>query len=541
MRVSRKGVLPALPLAAALVLAGCGGGAGKAEDGTVTLYGNDPQNPLIPSNTQESEGGKIVDAMWSGLLKYNPDTGKAENEMATSITPSEKNTVFDVKFKKGWKFQDGTEVKADNFIDAWNYAAYAPHAQNDAAFFSDIKGYKDVHPADEKAKPATDKMSGLQKVNDYEFRVTLSASNVTFKQKLGYNAFYPMPAQFFAAKDKDQWAKKPVGNGPFEFADYQPSVQTTLRRWDGYAGKDKPAVDKVEFKVYQSQDAAYRDLESGNLDFMEMVPPSALVEDKYQKDLDGRTLGGTVMSDQFLAIPQYRDPAWRNPDLVHGISMAIDRAQITKQIFNNARKPMDGFVPDSVPGSAPNACGQYCEYHPQQAKALVQRSGYRGTIPIQSNADGGHKEWIEAVVNSVNKALQGTGVSLRFDPVPTFQVLRQQQQSHQLTGMTRGTWNYDFPSPDSELAAQYETGGSSNFIDYSNPGFDAKLKQARAASTEQEAAADFGAAERLLTASMPHIPLWSEQGIAGYSDKIKSVKLNKLKRVADLSSIRLAK
>ncbi|WP_031467940.1 peptide ABC transporter substrate-binding protein [Sciscionella sediminilitoris] len=540
MRLRSKVSVLVLPVVSALVLAGCGGGGGSSSgDGVISLLGNDPQNPLIPTNTQETEGGKIVDAMWSGLLKYNPDTGKAENEMATSITPSEKNTVFDIKFKKGWKFQDGTEVKADNFINAWNYGAYAPNGQNNADFFSDIKGYSDVHPEDEKAKPTADKMSGLQKVNDYEFKVTLSSPNITFKQKLGYTAFYPMPDSFFKAPDKNKWAKdKPIGNGPYSFVEYKPSVETKLKRFDQFSGPDKPQPKEIDFKVYQNQDAAYRDLQAGNLDFMEVVPPSALAGNKYKTDLDGRVLNGPLMTDEAIAIPEYlKEPAFKNPDFRHGISMAINRAEISKQIFNGSREPIDGWLPTSVPGVQKGACGEFCQYNPQKAKELIQKVGFKGTIPILSNADAGHKEWIEAVANSINKTLEGTGVKAQFSPVPTFQVLRQQEAGKQLAGWTRSGWNFDFPSPDSQLAALYKTGGSTNITDYSNPKFDQLLEQAREAATDDEANKDYAEAEKMLAADMPQIPLWSETGTAAYSDKIKSVKENKMKRVADVTSI----
>ncbi|WP_031467941.1 peptide ABC transporter substrate-binding protein [Sciscionella sediminilitoris] len=542
MRSLRKGALLALPLTAALVLAGCGGGGGGSAasgDGVISIRGGDPQNPLIPTNTQETEGGMVVDALWSGLVQYDPDSMAPENEMATSITPSEKNTVFDIKFQKGWKFHDGTEVKADNFINAWNYGAYSPNGQNNSDFFSDIKGYSDVHPEDEKAKPATDKMSGLQKVNDYEFKVTLSAPNISFKTKLGYTAFYPMPDSFFKAPDKNKWAKNPVGNGPFKFKSYQPAVDTKIVRNDNYQGKDKAQIKEVDFKIYQNLDAAYRDLQSGNLDFMEAVPPSALAGDKYKKDLDGRVLNNDLTTSTNVAIPEYLDePAFKNPDFRHALSMAIDREQISKQIFNGSRKPMDGWVPSAVPGAAKNACGEFCQYNPQKAKELIQKVGFKGTIPIQSNADAGHKEWIEAVANSINKTLEGTGVKAQFSPVPTFQVLRQQEQSFKLSGLVRSGWNFDYPSQDNILLALYKTDGSTNITKYSNPKFDAAMQAGLEAPTDQEANQKFSEAEKLLVNDMPQIPLWTETGTAGYSDKIASVKLSKLKRLPVLTTIK---
>ena len=59
--------------ATSLVLAGCassGGGTGTETEGTggstdavITTNGSEPQNPLIPTNTNETGGGKVVDSI----------------------------------------------------------------------------------------------------------------------------------------------------------------------------------------------------------------------------------------------------------------------------------------------------------------------------------------------------------------------------------------------------------------------------------------------------------------------------------------------
>ena len=66
--------------------------------------------------------------MFSSLIEYRSDTQASFNLVAESITTTDAK-VYDIKLKKGWKFHDGTEVKAKNFVDAWNWGAYAPNGQ----------------------------------------------------------------------------------------------------------------------------------------------------------------------------------------------------------------------------------------------------------------------------------------------------------------------------------------------------------------------------------------------------------------------------
>ena len=92
-----------------------------------------------------------LDASTAKAVHYNPETAAPENDIAESIT-TEDNQNFTVKLVKGYKFHDGTEVKAKNFVDAWNYAAYGPNAQSSGYFMEPIEGFGDLKCADMSAR-----------------------------------------------------------------------------------------------------------------------------------------------------------------------------------------------------------------------------------------------------------------------------------------------------------------------------------------------------------------------------------------------------
>ena len=53
----------------------------KAEGGAITAWGGEPQNPLIPTATNEVNGGNIIDMIFAGLVRYDT-AGKVHNELA---------------------------------------------------------------------------------------------------------------------------------------------------------------------------------------------------------------------------------------------------------------------------------------------------------------------------------------------------------------------------------------------------------------------------------------------------------------------------
>ncbi|MCW2505594.1 MAG: peptide transporter substrate-binding protein, partial [Actinomycetia bacterium] len=414
MRVStRAGAVVCGIAALALVSAGCSGGSnsgssGGSGNGAITIDGSEPQNPLVPGNTNETGGGNVVDAIFAKLVRYAPKDSKPENEMADSITTKD-SKVYTIKFKKGWKFSDGTEVKTKNFIDAWNWVAYAPNGALDASFFSQIQGYSDVNPDDpdgdgpKKAPaPKAPTMSGLKSLDDYSFQVTLNAPFSVFPIELGYTAFAPLPDVFF--KDPKGFGQKPVGNGPFKFVSWEHKSSIKITRNDDYP-LAKPKVKDVTFKLYQSLDTAYADLTSNNLDFLETIPTADLVGEKWKSDLGTRALQRDVGVIQFVAFPLY-DAQFKNPKLRQAISEAINRDEIVKSIFNNSRKPATGWVSPAVDGYSPGACGEFCTYNVQNAQALLKAAGgFTGKLTLAYNTNGGHKEWVEAACNSITTAL----------------------------------------------------------------------------------------------------------------------------------------
>jgi oligopeptide transport system substrate-binding protein len=517
-------VASALFAAGALALTACGGGSSSGGSGSgastasLTIFNTKPQNPLIPTNTNETGGGNILDSVFRGLVRYNPDTAEPEMSMAESITSTD-NTVWTIKLKSGQTFQDGTPVTADSFVKAWNWGAYSPNAQLNSYFFAPIKGYDDLQSADPKVKPKATEMTGLKVDNPTQFTVTLTTPQSYFPVEVGYTAFDPLPASFYA--DTKAFGKKPVGNGPFQIISGDGDQGFVLQKWAGYKGPDQPKIAKATFKTYTSPDAAYADLLAGNLDFMDQVPPAALVNDQYKQDLPGRFINKPVGLIGTVTLPLY-DKDYANPNTAKAISLAIDRPSITKSVFNGGRTPATGWVSPIVDGYKAGACGDFCTYNPTLAKQYLAKSPFKGPFVYSYNQDGqGNKEAAEAICNSIKNAL---GVVCNTKAYVDQATSRADITAFKMKGMFRTAWQMDYPSIQNFLEPLYATGASSNDGKYSDPKFDALLQKA-AAQPGKEGLATYQEAEKELSVSMSVIPLWYYAQQSGWSSRLANVKV----------------
>ncbi|NTV39755.1 MAG: ABC transporter substrate-binding protein [Demequinaceae bacterium] len=484
----------------------------------ISTNGSEPANPLIPSATNETGGGKIVDAIFAGLVYYDGE-GAPHNEVAESIETDDSQT-FTVTLKDGWTFTDGTPVLAHNFVDAWNWAADLANADTslNSYFFEPVEGFS----WDE----SVPKMSGLAVVDDKTFTITLKQPQADFPLSLGYSAFYPLPDSFFA--DPAAFGAAPVGNGIYllaDPADWQHDVQIELATNPTYAGERVAKNGGLKIVFYATQDAAYADLLAGNVDVIDGIPDTAF--QTFEADLGDRAVNQPAAIFQSFTIPARLEHFSGEEGNLRrqALSMAINRQEITDVIFQGTRTPANDFTSPVISGWSDAIAGsEVLKFDPEKAKELWAEADainpWTGTFRIGYNADGGHQGWVDAVTNSIKNTL---GIEAEGNPFPTFGEFRTQVTDRSIDSAFRTGWQADYPSLFNFLGPIYGTGAGSNDGDYSSADFDALLKKGSSQTDPTEANATFQEAQEILFTDLPAIPLWYSNVTGGYADTVENV------------------
>jgi len=530
MRFSRTSKALGVAAVVAMALTACGGdtgnGGGSSAAGDVTKVitanSTEPQNGLLPANTNEVGGGRVMDLIFSGLVSYDAK-GAIQNELADSIETKDSQN-YTIKLKSGETFSDGSPITAKNFVDAWNFGAAAKNAQLNSYFFESIKGYDKVS-----AEGSTeDKMEGLKVVDDSTFTVELAQPESDFPLRLGYTAFYPLPES--AYKDVKAFGENPVGNGPYKLAEggWKHDVSVQLVPNDKYNGPRKAKNGGVTFTLYSSPDAAYTDVQSDNLDVLDQVPPSSL--QNFTKDFEGRYVNQPYAGNATMTIPSYLPEFQGEEGQLRraAISMAIDRQQIIDKIFYGNKKAAVDFTSPVLDGYDANLPGsEVLKFDATKAKADWEAANKINPWPadkvftITSNIDGaGNKEYITAMANQIATNL---GIKAELNPIATFKQSRDLINSKKLTGASRAGWQADYPSLYNFLGPLYGTGAGSNDGDYSNPAFDAKLKEGLSAKTVEEGNKIFNQAQEILLKDLPVVPLWYQAAQGVWSNNVTNV------------------
>jgi oligopeptide transport system substrate-binding protein len=520
MRITRiAAIAGGLTIASALALSGCAGpdengGGGGDSDAIITVRSNEPQNPLIPTNTNEVGGGLALQNLFAGLIFYDAD-GSPVNDVAESIESDDAQT-YTITIREGLEFTNGEPVTAESFVDAWDYGALLSNAQLNSYFFDNIVGFsydEDSHI----------KGQGLNVVDDTTFTVELTQPEADWPLRLGYTAFMPLPAVAF--EDIEAFGEEPIGNGPYMLDEWRHDDRIKLVANPDYDGPRVPKNGGVDLVAYTSFDAAYADLLADNLDVIDQIPENSLPV--FEDDLGDRAYNQPAAIFQSFTIPG-RLPHFAGEEgqlRRAAISHAINREEITDVIFDGTRTPAHDFTSPVIDGYSEDVPGaEVLEYDPDLAVDLWAQadaiSPWDGQFGIAYNSDGPHQGWVDAVANSLKNVL---GIDAVGVPYPDLKGLRTDIVGDTIQTAFRTGWQADYPSLFNFLGPLYGTGAGANDGDYSNPEVDDLLAQGAAAGSVDDANAIFQQVQTILFTDLPAIPLWYQSLQGGRSTLVDNV------------------
>ncbi|MCA5892917.1 ABC transporter substrate-binding protein [Isoptericola sp. NEAU-Y5] len=518
-----------------LVLAGCSGGGGDEDDGgggggegaTVNLSLGQDVETLLPMDSNVGDNISVLDVVYDGLVRYDPETTEPYNYVAESVESSD-NTVWTIKIKPDLTFQNGEPVDANAFARAWNYAAYGPNAMANNYFFERVAGYDEMQGETDDdgnvvEEPAAQELSGLKVVDDLTLEVTLIGPFAGFATMLGYTGFFPIAQE--CLDDIEACSVKPIGNGPFQVSEWNQGQNLTASLWEGYTLDEAPTTyDTIEWTEYAGE-SSWPDFQAGVLD-LGSPPPAEQAAAESDPDLQERYLEGPGAALTYLAFPLYKDGPWTDIEFRKAISMAIDRQGIIDALLPGQRVPADSWVvPDGVPGGEAGTC-EWCTFDADAAKAALEKAGgwpEGETLTIHLGQDETEEQLFKAVGDSIQQVL---GIPYTLDPTPDFFANRSDRA---FTGAFRSNWFPDYPLNENYLAPVYASGdaenGNTNFGYYGEE-FEAAIKAGDEAPTLEEAVTRYQEAEAALATDFPTVPLVFSVNSYYYSERLSNVVLD---------------
>jgi ABC-type transport system substrate-binding protein len=194
-----------------------------------------------------------------------------------------------------------------------------------------------------------------------------------------------------------------------------------------------------------------------------------------------------------------------NPVFREAIVKAVDRGSIVREVYEGALETATGIVPQGVPGSSADACGDRCKFDRQAAKALVAEAFPEGDVPrmtVSYDADDGRQK---QVAEAIAADLDAAGIPARASGLPAASLGRAIEAGD--VDIFQLSWVGEYPSANAFLAPMFESGSIDNVVGLEDEKVDDLLSLARQATSSQERNRQLQAAESAILDQNVIIPL----------------------------------
>jgi len=451
-----------------------------ANDQVLRVMLEDQPASLDPGQTQYTYETAVLRAISEPLLRPNADLSGVAPAAAQSFDVNTDGTAYVFHLRTNAKYWDGTPVKAQDFVYAWQ-RLIDPRlaAPNETLFANAVLNGSRVSlmdpQRDAKTIDAALATLGLKAVDDFTFQVQLAQPDPAFVWLAAMPAAAPVRKDI-VTKSGDKWATSPdtlMTNGPYKVTEMVKGDHIIVERNPNYwAGK--PSLTRIDFEVVIDGATALTNYKSGGLDEIVVQPAQAAqvaADSKLSRQLL-RTPNLTV----FWMVFRVDSPPLDNVKLRQALAQAIDRNAFVAQIFQGEGAPIDTLIPKGMQGYAPNLTTQ--KFDVAQARASLAASGFSAkqvslTFSYDQSSDFG-----KATAKFIHDQLKANlGIELNLQALDANTLAsRVETGQFQITG-PHG-WTADYPDQ-ADWYDTFLTTSSNNISLWQNQQYDNFVRVAR--------------------------------------------------------------
>jgi peptide/nickel transport system substrate-binding protein len=342
----RRPALPAILAAAALAMLGATGAAQAGAADRVTV-GIQLEPPILDPTANPSAAiyQILYGNVFEGLVQFAAD-GSVLPKLASTWDVTDGGLTYVFHLVKGVRFHDGSPFDATTAKFSLD-RVLAPGSTNP-----------------QKSRLA--KIRGVEVVDPFTLRIRLVQRSGGLLQSLAWGAFVMVSPGSAAAN-----AVRPVGTGPFRFAEWRRGDSITFVRNADYWGR-RADLNEATFKFISEPTAAYAALMAGDVDAFANYPaPESFAQ--FAADPRFAVLTGTTEMETVLALNERVAPLG-DLRVRRAISYALDRRSIIDGAMFGYGTPIGSHFPPHNPAYL-DLTGLY-PHDPAKARWLLAAAGY---------------------------------------------------------------------------------------------------------------------------------------------------------------------
>jgi peptide/nickel transport system substrate-binding protein len=326
------------------------------------------------------------------------------------------------------------------------------------------------------------------------------------------------PKAYFEKVGYEEFARHPVGTGPFRFVEWRPGERIILERFTDYYGGSQeipplgPAkLPGIIFSPVEETATRLASLEAGESHIVVGVPPDQAEHVERLPDVSLASTQGT--RTYFVGLNCSREP-FSDVRLRRAIRTAIDPKPIVENFLFGRARPLPGILVPMAFGfdsSLPEP-----KQDVKRAKTLLREAGYPDGLDVTLDCEATDKRIAEAIAGTMSVA--GVRAEVRvWKRDNLFNQLRRQQRDMFLT-----SWGNSSLDPSGILPVLFHSDGYSNFFGYRHPQVDRLLEEADRSMDRASRVQKYTEVQRILHADIPTCFHFVTEELYGVADVVEN-------------------
>ena len=437
-------------LSVSLIISCGGGGTDDIRSQTLIVAMSSDALSMDPVAQNDVYSSNAMKQMYEGLVYLSPD-GEVMPMLAENWDISPDGMQYTFYIKRGIKFHNGEELKAEDVVFSYKRALNAP---NVAHIFADINE------------------DSIEAVDDYTVKFSLKNPYAAIVTALCHTGGHILNKKTVEAAG-DKYSRNPVGTGPYKFVSHTKSDKIKFERFEEFHG-DKPYYKYIEFRIIPEPTNRIIELESGGADIVYDVSPNDL--DRFKGNNDIALIRSFNYMTQYMGMNCSKPPL-DNIKLRQAIACAIDTDQIVKAVWKGLGRTATGPCATTIKYSIANGLTPIPR-DIEKAKRLLKEAGYENGLKLKLSTNE-RKERIDMAV-IMKEHLKDVGIDLSIEVLEWSKYLEMLNKGEQ--EIFEIGWTPDASDPDMVFSPCFHSnaiGGGANFTRCSNPELDELIIRGR--------------------------------------------------------------
>ncbi|HZQ02083.1 MAG TPA: ABC transporter substrate-binding protein [Reyranella sp.] len=377
---------------------------------------------------------------WDMLVHRDPASFDIKPSLATDWKFVDAKTL-ELNLRKTVKFHDGSMMTADDVVYTLNMAA---------------------DPASKVATPSNYAwIDKAEKTGDYSVRINMKRPTPAALEYLAMVT--PIHPKAYREKvGPEEFAKKPVGAGPYRIIRNEPGKEVVFERFEDYwvgSPKGKPAIKTLHVRFVPDLATEVTELLAGRTDWIWNINPDQM--DSINKMPTLQSVRQESMRIGYLQIDAAGRTGAGNPltkqKVREAIFHAINRKEFAdKLVGGGSRVPPAPCFPSQF-GCDADAAVKY-DYSPDKAKLLLKEAGYPNGFDVEMISYVQPTSWGAAIQNY----LTAVGIRVKITQLQVAPAIQKSWRGE--ASLYLGSWgSYSINDVSAILPVMFGEGANDNY------------------------------------------------------------------------------